>query len=121
MSSIQDYLSEGWQGPSCNQAYCHQSLRGGEAKEGGGSLASFPYLPCLSFQGYLLGSLGLMVLGGMVLYLLFDGFAYFQGVSLSICFVDIYGLVNAKNRLSYQILKWMEYRALEMNHYEPFF
>ncbi len=34
-----------------------------------------------------------MVLGGMVLYLLFDGFAYFQGVSLSICFVDIYGLV----------------------------
>lgn len=45
------------------------------------------------FQGYLLGSLGLMVLGGMVLYLLFDGFAYFQGVSLSICFVDIYGLV----------------------------
>ena len=26
-----------------------------------------------------------------------------------------------KIRLSYQILKWMEYRALEMNHYEPFF
>lgn len=24
-------------------------------------------------------------------------------------------------RLSYQILKWLEYRALEMNHYEPFF
>lgn len=21
----------------------------------------------------------------------------------------------------YQILKWLEYRALEMNHYEPFF
>ena len=30
---------------------------------------------------------------GIVLYLLFDGIAYFQGFSLSICFVDIYGLV----------------------------
>ena len=55
---------EGWQGPSCDQAYRYQPLRGREAKEGGGSLASLPYLPCLSFQGYLLGSLGLMVLGG---------------------------------------------------------
>ena len=70
LSSIQDYLSEGWQGPSCDQAYRHQPLRGREAKEGGGSLASFPIsamfiFPRLSFQGYLLGSLGLMVLGGL--------------------------------------------------------
>jgi hypothetical protein len=38
----------------------------------------------------------------------------------SLSSTDVDG-VNAKNRLSYQILKWMEYRALEMNHYEPFF
>lgn len=64
LSSIQDYLSEGWQGPSCDQAYRHQPLRGREAKEGGGSLASFPISAMFVFQGYLLGSLGLMVLGG---------------------------------------------------------
>lgn len=38
----------------------------------------------------------------------------------SLSSTDVDG-ANAKNRLSYQILKWMEYRALEMNHYEPFF
>ena len=48
-------LSEGWQGPSCDQAYRHQPLRGREAKEGGGSLASFPksamfIFPRLSFR-----------------------------------------------------------------------
>ena len=48
-------LSEGWQGPSCNQAYSHLYLRGGEAKEGGGSLASFPISAMFVFQGYLLG------------------------------------------------------------------
>ena len=34
---------------------------------------------------------------------------------------DCHALPMVEFRLSYQILKWMEYRALEMNHYEPFF
>lgn len=90
LSSIQDYLSEGWQGPSCNQAYCHQSLRGGEAKEGGGSLASFPYLPCLSFQGYLLGSLGLMVLGGWYyIYFSMDSHIFKGFLCLSVLLISI--------------------------------
>lgn len=40
--------------------------------------ASFPYLPCLSFQGYLLGSLGLMVLGGWY-YIYFSMKSFFWG------------------------------------------
>lgn len=38
----------------------------------------------------------------------------------SLSSTDVDG-ANAKNPAFLKILKWMEYRALEMNHYEPFF
>ena len=50
----------------------------------------------------------------IVLYLLL------LGTNCSLSSTDVDG-ANAKIRLSYQILKWMEYRVLEMDHYEPFF
>ncbi|MEQ2509612.1 hypothetical protein AAAT87_15335, partial [Segatella sinensis] len=69
-----------WQGPSCDQAYSHRYLRGGEAKEGGGSLASFPISAMFVFQGYLLGG-SLFCRLSRVLYLSgYFGVKYYGGI-----------------------------------------